>query len=191
MQNNIELLQKKMIALGLTKASLNLLWSNGEQFKLVKGKQIIKAGCLEHYLYFILKGIARVYITCAEKEVTVCFCSETDVLLSYNSFFNQTAGYENIILLEDSELLKISHEAVKQLCERDIEIANFFNKIIGAELVKTEERLIDSQSKRATERYSELIKKNPMLIQRVQLGYIASYLGVSQVTLSRIRAKLF
>ena len=181
-------LQDKVSAMGLTNHSFELFWSALEHVNFKKGKQVIKSGRIEHHLYFILQGIARVYLK-SEKEITFCFCTETDIILSYNSYFNETPGYENIELLENSSLLKISHKRVKELCSEDIKIANFFNKIIGLELVKTEERLISAQSKTASERYADLLSSNPSIVQRVQLGYIASYLGISQVTLSRIRAK--
>ena len=58
------------------------------------------------------------------------------------------------------------------------------------ELVKTEERLISRQFRNATERYKALLKYNADLVQRVQLGHIASYLGITQVSLSRIRAEI-
>lgn len=181
-------LKEKMFAMGLRHHSFKLLWAELEKIDLKKGKQLIKSGRVEHHLYFILQGIARVYLK-SEKEITFCFCTETDIILSYNSYFNETPGYENIELLEDSTLLKISHKRIKELCSQQLEIANFFNKIIGSELVKTEERLINTQSKTASERYEDLLSLNPSIVNRVQLGYIASYLGISQVTLSRIRAK--
>lgn len=191
MHYDVEFLRKRMMTLGLTQTALQSLWDASQLLTIQKGKQLMKAGKIEQYFYFIVKGIARIYIRSLEKEITFCFCAEADVLFSYNSFFNQTAGYETVELLEESCLLRISYKKIKELCERDLSTANFFNRLIGAELVRTEERLISSQSKSATERYADLIETNPQLIQRVQLGYIASYLGISQVTLSRIRAKFF
>ncbi|MEG2100855.1 MAG: Crp/Fnr family transcriptional regulator, partial [Flavobacterium sp.] len=79
---------------------------------------------------------------------------------------------------------------LQKLFEIDIHIANWGRKFAEKELIKTEERLISHQFSNATERYLELLQNNPQLIQRVQLGYIASYLGISQVSLSRIRAEI-
>lgn len=183
-------IRRKLDALGLRLNSLALLRNEFEEVHYPKGKIIIKSGRIENQLYFISNGIARIYLQLPSKETTFCFCSEAAVLFSYNSYFTQTPGYENIQLLEDSTLLKISCEKVKVLCEEDLGVANFFNRLIGEELVKTEERFIGSQSQTATERYHDLMNKHPGIIRRVQLGYIASYLGISQVTLSRIRAKL-
>ena len=79
---------------------------------------------------------------------------------------------------------------MKQLFLEDIHIANWGRKFAEQELIKTEERLISKQFKNATERYLELLNTNKDLIKRVQLGHIASYLGITQVSLSRIRATI-
>lgn len=106
------------------------------------------------------------------------------------SYVDNQKGYENIELLEDSILYKLDFIALSRLFTEDIHIANWGRKFAEQELLKTEERLIARQIKTALERYKELIKNNPELLQRIQLSYIASYLGITQVSLSRIRAKL-
>ena len=80
-------------------------------------------------------------------------------------------------------------QALHELFGKDIHISNWGRKFAEQELLKTEERFISRQLKTSTERYRELMNNNPDLLQRVQLGYIASYLGITQVSLSRIRAK--
>ncbi len=72
----------------------------------------------------------------------------------------------------------------------NLEIANWGRKLAEIELIKTEERFISRQLGTAIDRYKKLLEENPSLINRVQLGYIASYLGISQVTLSRIRTEI-
>ena len=68
-----------------------------------------------------------------------------------------------------------------------IHIANWGRKLAEKELLKIESRIISSEMMSAKERYDELIKNSPSLIQRVPLKHIASYLGITQVSLSRIR----
>lgn len=94
------------------------------------------------------------------------------------------------ILLEDGELYKLSTKTLMTFFERDIHLANWGRKFAELELIKAEERLISLQFKSATERYKELLIDNPGLLQRVPLGHIASYLGITQVSLSRIRAEI-
>lgn len=106
------------------------------------------------------------------------------------SYVSNQKGYEDIELLENCELYLLKTSDLQKLFEKDIHIANWGRKFAEQELIKTEERLISHQFQTATERYKELLKENPDLIQRVKLGHIASYLGITQVSLSRIRADI-
>jgi CRP-like cAMP-binding protein len=155
-----------------------------------KGYNLIRADKIETSIYFIKKGIARAYSNKDDNEVTFWFGKEGDVLLSLKSYVANKKGYENIDLLEDCELYQLKIKKLQVLFEEDIHIANWGRKLAEKELVKTEERLISYLFQTATERYKELIQNNPTLLQRIQLGYIASYLGITQVSLSRIRSEI-
>lgn len=174
----------------LPPTELQLLLNAMERVNFAKNQVIISADKVERYLYFIEKGIARAYCYTDKQEATFWFGQEGDLILSYNSYINQQPGYENIELLEDSILYRISDYSLQELYANYISLANWGRKLAEQELIKTEERLINRQFRTATERYDELITQTPSLIKRVQLGHIASYLGVTQVTLSRIRAEL-
>lgn len=141
-------------------------------------------------IYFIHHGIARVYYLHDITEVNLMFGIEGDSLISLKSYIEDKPGYETVELLEKSTLFRLKYQDLQQLYNEDIAIANWGRKIAEKELIKTEERLISRQFRTASQRYAELIEKSPYLLQRVQLGHIASYLGVSQVTLSRIRAEI-
>ena len=157
---------------------------------LHKGHLLFRAGKLEHSVYFISQGLARVYYHDRTNEVTLCFGKEGDVLISLRSYIQHCPGYENIELLETSKLFRLAIADLHDLYTHDTHIANWGRKLAEQELIETEERVMSRQFKTATERYQELISKQPNLLQRVQLGHIASYLGISQVTLSRIRAEI-
>lgn len=141
-------------------------------------------------VYFITSGIARIYYLHEATEVNLLFGIEGDLLVSLKSYIQDRPGYENIELLESGTLIKIKYTELQNLYEQDTAIANWGRKLAEKALIETEERLMSRQFKTATQRYNELIGKYPYLLQRVQLGHIASYLGVSQVTLSRIRAAI-
>lgn len=96
-------------------------------------------------------------------------------------------GYENIELLEDCELYKLKIDNLIELYLKDIHIANWGRKLAETELLKLESRMISSEFSPSKERYDELMNSFPSPIQRVPLKYIASYLGITQVSLSRIR----
>lgn len=158
--------------------------------KYSKGIQLLNANKVEKDIYFIKEGIVRAYTNLPDNEITFWFGKEGDTIVSMNSYVNNQKGYENIELLEDCILYKLNASELNNLFLTDIHIANWGRKFAEQELLKTEARLIARQVKMASERYYELIKANPELLQRIQLSYIASYLGITQVSLSRIRAKL-
>ncbi|AXY75639.1 Crp/Fnr family transcriptional regulator [Paraflavitalea soli] len=151
---------------------------------------LFREGRVEQKMYFIEKGIARAYCHRDEKEITFWFGAEGSVVFSYNSYAADKPGYETVELLEDAVLYSISHTAIRHLFDTHIELANWGRKLAEYELIKTESCFIGLQFQPAADRYKNLLESNPELIQRVQLGHIASYLGVTQVTLSRIRAEL-
>ena len=153
-----------------------------------KGHILIEAEKTEQYIYFIKKGIVRAYADKTNGPVTFWFGKEGDTIVSMRSYVANEKGYENIELLEDCELYELKTKDLRSHFETDIHLANWGRKFVEKELLKTEERLISMQFNTATERYHELMRTEPDLLMRVQLGYISSYLGISQVSLSRIRA---
>jgi CRP-like cAMP-binding protein len=184
------IINKVKLIYPLQLTELQLLTNVMERMMFPKNHLIINAQKVERYLYIIEKGIARAYSNTNKEQTTFWFGEETDFILSFNSYINQQPGYENIELLEDSILHRISNNTLQNLYQNHIGLANWGRKLAELELIKTEERLINKQFRTATERYQQLITETPSLIKRVQLGHIASYLGVTQVTLSRIRAEL-
>lgn len=158
--------------------------------ELPKGHLLFNAGKLERDIYFVAQGIARVYYHRGGYTATLCFNSEGEVLISLKSYIEHRPGYESIELLETSKLIQLKTDDLDKLYASDIHIANWGRRLAEQELIKTEERLMSKLFNTASERYRELIQKQPHLLQRVQLGHIASYLGISQVTLSRIRAAI-
>ncbi|MBD3581913.1 Crp/Fnr family transcriptional regulator [Flavobacterium selenitireducens] len=155
-----------------------------------KGKILIRADNVEENLYLIKRGIVRAYAVSDSAETTFWFGSEGDIVISMKSYVDNQKGYEDIEPLEDCELYALNVSELQDLYARDIHIANWGRKFAESELIKTEERLISRQFKSATQRYQDLLGNHPDLIKRVQLGHIASYLGITQVSLSRIRAQV-
>ncbi len=168
--------------------SKQLLLQNITEVNYPKGHILLSADKVEHSIFFIKKGIARVYTRTLDHEITILFCKEGDTLVSMKSYVLNQKGYEDVALLEDSELYELKTEKLQKLFAKDISIANWARRFAEKELIKTEERFIARQFRTAKERYQEILRDHPDLIQRVQLSYIASYLGITQVSLSRIRA---
>lgn len=157
---------------------------------LPKGHILMKADKIETTIYFIKKGIVRAYSDRDGHEVTFWFGKEGETVISMRSYVENLKGYEHIQLLEECELYQLKTIHLQKLFTEDIHIANWGRRFTEKELIKTEERLISRTFRTAAESYLDLLNTNPDLLQRVQLGHIASYLGITQVSLSRIRAEV-
>ena len=155
-----------------------------------KGYILLQADRVEKDIYFLKKGVVRAYATPADSDVTFWFGIEGEAVISMKSYVSNQKGYENIELLEACDFYKIKAKDLQNLFEKDLSIANWGRKFAEQELVKTEERLISKLFGTASERYLQLMQEHPNLLQRVALGHIASYLGITQVSLSRIRAEI-
>ncbi|WP_186756708.1 Crp/Fnr family transcriptional regulator [Echinicola salinicaeni] len=173
----------------LSNDSISQLLSKGTIVEVVKNETIIHQGKTENFSYIILQGCAKAHLNHDGKDINFWFGFEGDFLFSYNSKISKLPGYENISTLERCQLWRISNDDLDELYKCSLELANWSRKLTEIELVKTEKRLIDFQTKSAATRYQELISKHPEILNRISLGNIASFLGISQVSLSRIRSQ--
>ena len=171
----------------LPASSLELLVNEMQEVRFSKGHILLESDRLERKVYFLTKGLVRAYSPQPEQDITFWFGLEGDIVLSMRSYVEQVKSYEDVELMEDSILYGIGIEKLKSLYLRDIHIANLGRVIVEGELLKMEKRWISSQIKSAKERYDELVEESPALLQRVPLKYIASFLRMTPVSLSRIR----
>ncbi|MEH0154460.1 Crp/Fnr family transcriptional regulator [Limibacter armeniacum] len=174
----------------LPEASKQTLRNHIVEVSFPRGHILLRADRVEKSIYFIRQGIVRAYAKTVDNDITFWFGKEGDTVISMKSYVSNQKGYEDIELLESCELYELKTNTLQKLFDEDIHIANWGRRLAEQELVKTEERLISRQFRTAKERYVELLNQNPYLIQRVQLGHIASYLGITPVSLSRIRAEI-
>src|SRR5690606_29527927 len=155
-----------------------------------RGHLLLSGDKIERNSYFIKKEMARAFSYKEDTEITFWFGKEGETIISMNSYISNQKGYEFIELLEDCDLYELKTQKLKKLFDQDIQIANWGRCFAERELIKTEERLISRQVRTASQRYKSLLSDHPDLIKRVQLGHIANYLGITQVSLSRIRAEI-
>ncbi|MGC4103924.1 Crp/Fnr family transcriptional regulator [Ferruginibacter sp.] len=159
--------------------------------KLVsKNDLLLRQGQVCRHLYFVEKGALRGFYNLDGKEITHWFGFENDFVTSFHSFITHSAAVENIQLLEGSILWSISHEQLTALLNRHHEIERLLRIAYEKYYIRLEERFVNAHFKTAKELYENLLLQTPHIIERVPLGYIASYLGMSQETLSRIRNKI-
>lgn len=173
----------------VSKESIEELTSRMHHINIPKKTILIEPNKRDNNIYFMEKGIARAFNLINGKEVTSWFSKEGDLLYSTNSFYGKTEGYENetVQILEDSTLYYMPISKLEELCCVNVEIANWMRHVYQRAFLEIERRLIYRLYLSAEERYKDFVKNNPELFQRVNLGYIASYLGMSHVTLCALR----
>lgn len=139
-------------------------------------------------IYFINKGLARIYYLKDGIDVTESFATENNLIARVESLFTGKPSSKGIQVLENSEITAINAPKLFDLYDRYHDIERAFRKIFESGYVETINRLEGIQFHTADERYRSLLKESPDILKRVPLKYIASYLGITQVSLSRIRA---
>ena len=174
----------------LPPTSLDTLTASISEMEYPKNFHLHRENKKETKSYFIKKGIVRAYTHKDDKEVTFWFGQEGDIIFPLHTLFAGLGEYATVELLEDCILYEISLEQLQDLYLKDIHIANWGRRYAECACIKSEKLFIARQFKTSLERYQELLSEYPDIIQRVQLGTIASYLGISQVNLSRIRAQI-
>lgn len=171
----------------ISKNSVAQLTSLFEKIDLPKKSTLIDPYSMCSYYYFIEKGLSRTYILSDHKEVTTWFSNEGEMIFTMN--YHKNPRFDYVQLIEDSVLYRIGSNQLAKLFETNNELANwsrFSNKQTFIALEIKHQRLITLNAKG---RYQLFLEENPQLHNRIGLGQLASYLGMSQVTLSRIRSK--
>lgn len=155
----------------------------------LKGDFFLKQGQIVSSLFLIERGLVRSFYIKEDREINSWFGSENIILGSILPLFFKVASAENIQFLEDSVVYYIEGNDLEELYRKHNEM-NTIGRIMTEEYCKIlEDRVMSLQTQSAEERYQTLLKFQPDATQRISLGHIASYLGIQQETLSRIRKK--
>ena len=170
----------------LNEESLKTLSDNSSLIKCAKGNKLICEGKRHNYFYFILEGGVKSYYLKGSKEICTWFKFENEFIGTLPTH-EGLPSKETIELLEDSELIKFTTEPLKKLSKKDLSITHLFYTVLFDYTLWLENRLHQLQFMTSQERYHALVDSTPKLLQKVSLTDIASYLGISRETLSRIR----
>lgn len=161
-----------------------------EELVLPKNEFLVTEGKICRHLYFLQQGALRGFYNLNGKEITHWFAFEQDFVTSFHSFITQQPAVESIQLIEGCVLWSISKEKLEFLLDQYREVERLLRMAYEKYYIRLEERFVNAQFKTAAERYQDLLAQSPHILQRASLGAVASYLGISQETLSRIRGKL-
>jgi len=171
----------------LTDSEFDYILSHFSSRKLKKHQYLVQEGDGVENDFFVTKGLLKSYYVSPEgKEHIMQFAMEDWWITDYQAYFNQTTSTVNIDCIEATEVLCLSLYNREKLCSEMHKIEHFFRKKSNAGYVALQRRILSLLNSSAKERYEELLRQYPTLFQRVPKTLIASYLGVSRETLSRI-----
>lgn len=159
--------------------------------KINKANFFIKEGEICQEIAFIVSGTFRsFYISKQGEEITSCIKFPGCLMTAYSSFISGESTFVNMQAITSSELLIVQKKVMDDLTANNLNWMKFSKIIAEQNFIELEKRAFQFQVDNALERYSDLVKDHPEIIQCIPLQYVASYLGITQRHLSRIRKEL-
>ncbi|HPF08056.1 MAG TPA: Crp/Fnr family transcriptional regulator [Spirochaetota bacterium] len=161
-------------------------------FRRIPEKTILlEEGDVSKYLYIVSKGCLRLFVIKEDgREVTAQFFFENQMVASMESAFTGKPGRMYLESIEESEVVVIRINDFRKISERFSEMNKFMVNFLQQRLLYYTDLYTSFILNTPEERYEKLLKDNPEMIERVPHHYIASYLGITAVSLSRIRSRI-
>jgi len=173
----------------LTNIAINDLEYIVKEKTFKKGEYILHQERICRNLYFINSGLVKMFRYSEGKEFIMNFFREENMFTVLNSFPFQTPSEYNIIALESTSVQYISSGALEELCHKHHCIETFYRKILSHATYNMMHRIKEMLTQSHEDHYKQYLEDNHELVQRISLGDLACYLGISQVSLSRIRSR--
>lgn len=150
---------------------------------------LLEQGEVSNDIYFVAKGILRAACEVDDKDVTRWFCFEDHFATAYFSFVYRQPSEDRITAVTDAEIFSISHGGLEALARKDPVWIDLNRHLVEHYYTVLQDRVMSFQTCSTAERYSALLAERPDIEEQVPLGHLASFLGMSQETLSRLRKK--
>jgi len=162
-----------------------------EKMVFQKGDFILEEGKTANEYYILEKGLARSFVNDFNgNDVTTHFFVEKEVVIDVSSLFQRIPTQENIVCITDCECWKLDFEVFQELFHRIPNLREWGRAWMSQELFRYKQRSVEMFTLSATKRYLNLLHEKHQIIQFAPLKQIASYLGVTDTSLSRIRKEL-
>jgi CRP-like cAMP-binding protein len=175
----------------LTIEEQQLLLANVNRRRYLKGQYVVQQGDICQFENFVLSGCVKsFYIDPEGHEHIAMFAIENWWVTDLGSFIKQRPADYNVLCLENTELVQFHHEKLEALYQKIPSLERFFRIIIQNAFVASQDRIVQSMSTPARERYLTFRQKYPQIEQRVPQYMVASYLGITKEFLSKIRSQL-
>ena len=160
-----------------------------KEFK--KGTILLKEGTICKECYAVIRGCVREYYIKNGLDMTTAFFTEGQSVNSFSSYTNQVPSKHFLECSEDSLLTVGNQSLVDQMCERIPRLTEFIKNEVEKDAGELQERMASFMTSTPEERFTDLMKNNPGLMNRVPQHQIASYLGVTPESLSRIKKRAY
>jgi len=154
-----------------------------------KGEHLLKSGDVCRHLFFLNEGLAKIYFTRDDKEFVMQFFYANRVFSVFESYITQAPSNYALVAIEPTTVTLISHDRMEELCRKHHCAETFYRKLVSVATVRMMKRISEMLNEDASERYNQFVKEHKEIIQRINLGDLANYLGITQQSLSRIRAQ--
>ncbi len=178
---------QRLIPLNLQQQKELSFWIQAEE--VVKDSVLLEAGQISDHIYFVDEGVIRSCCNVAHQEVTRWFCLPEHFATSYFSFVYRQPSEDSIVAVTDARVLSLSFSALHTLGQQDPVWVDLNRRILEHYYTRLLSRLLSFQTQSAAERYASLLQEHPDITEKVPLGQLASYLGMTQATLSRLRRR--
>ncbi|MEM5540473.1 MULTISPECIES: Crp/Fnr family transcriptional regulator [unclassified Olleya] len=191
MTNYIELTNFIKKNIDIEDKDLEVILSYFKMIKKSKNAILLSNGKNSQVSYFVKKGCLRLYYIDEEgKEITRYIAFENQFATELVSFITNEPAQETIQVIENSELLYITHDDFRHLMTIIPIWKDFYRIYLEKAYVNNSRRLLSFTALDASERYKQLFKINPNIVKRLPNKIVASYINISQETLSRIKSKI-
>ena len=175
----------------IKKDELNEIIGAHEKVDFTKGTVLLENGKVANEYYLIENGLLRAYVHDFNgNEITTDFYSTNEISIEVSSLFQRIPTKENILTLTNGTAWKIGFEEFQELFHSIEGFREWGRAWMSRQLFISKERKIEMLTKNATERYKALITDKPEIVQHAPIKHIASYLGITDTSLSRIRKEI-
>jgi len=155
-----------------------------------KGDYLLRADDICKHIYFIEEGLTKLFFNKGDKEFILTFFRENMIFTELNGYLTGGHSKYMVLALETTTVQFARQEDIEKLCKSHHCIETLFRRQFSMAALNIMKRITEMLEENATTRYNNFLKDNNSLLQRISLGDLANYLGITQVSLSRIRASL-
>ncbi|WNJ17107.1 Crp/Fnr family transcriptional regulator [Pontibacter sp. G13] len=172
----------------LPKGCREVLETQTQILELDKGTPLVQAGQISDKTYYVAQGVARAYLLKDGRDISDWFAFEHEFISPIHSYFRAVPSPHFIETVEPSILLEINQSTLRHLTDTYREFDRMEKEVVIRTFLNLQQRIASMQFESAQQKYQSLLEMRPDITQRVPLIHIASYLGITIETLSRIRS---